>query len=191
MFGLSLFELIILLVAFLLVVAVPVGALVAVIVIARRTGAGGFKTPLVYGTPTIVHTFGPSDTPITGSAKWSGNELEVGAAEAGPLRLFELPLSGIDQAMITYRFRIQTDELKSNVYPEMWCRVAGVGEFFSRGLNQKVRGTNNWLSVEAPFYLKQGQVADLLKLNLVFEGAGSVRLSNIEVLSTPLEAQAS
>ena len=41
----------------------------------------------------------------------------------------------------------------------MWCRIPGVGECFSRGLNQKVQGTNNYLSLEIPFYLKKGQTA--------------------------------
>ena len=51
-----------------------------------------------------------------------------------------------------------------------------------------MRGTNDWVSLEIPFYLKAGQSPDLLKLNLVFEGAGAVRMKEIEILATPLEA---
>ena len=69
----------------------------------------------------------------------------------------------------------------------MWCRVVGIAESFSRGLNHKVRATNNWLSLEIPFYLRQGQFAELLKLNLVFEAPGTVRLTDLEVLATPLQ----
>ena len=104
------------------------------------------------------------------------------------LEALEAPIADRDQCMITYRFQIRTDSLKSSVYPEMWCRLPGRGEFFSKGLHQKVRGTNDWLSLEVPFYLKQGQVPDLLKLNLAFEGPGVVRLKDIEILVTPLEA---
>ena len=75
-----------------------------------------------------------------------------------------------------------------HIYPELWCRIPGMGEFFSKGLHQKVRGTNDWVSLEIPFYLKAGQSPDLLKLNLVFEGAGAVRMKEIEILATPLEA---
>jgi hypothetical protein len=87
--------------------------------------------------------------------------------------------------MLSYRFRIKTDNLQTAVYPELWCRVPEKGQFFSRGVNQKVRGTTDWREIEIPFYLQSGQRADLLHLNLVFEGAGKVRLKDIEVLRTP------
>ena len=89
--------------------------------------------------------------------------------------------------MLTYRLRIKTDNLQKAVYPELWCRIPERGQFFSRGLHCKVRGTNDWKEVEIPFYLESGQKADLLHLNLVFEGPGTVRLKDIEVLSTPVK----
>ena len=147
-----------------------------------------FKPPKPAGPPVRIHAIGPADAPICAGAKWDGDELDVSSDEKTNVRLFEVPVSGQDQCMITYRLRIKTDDLKSSVYPEMWCRLPGMGEFFSRGLNQKVRGSNDWMSLEIPFYLKAGQSPDLLKLNLVFEGPGAVRLKNIEILATPLEA---
>jgi hypothetical protein len=68
----------------------------------------------------------------------------------------------------------------------MWCRVPGHGEFFSKGLDQPIKGTTDWGSYEVPFYLKKDQRADLLKLNLVVEGPGSVGIKDIELLKTPL-----
>lgn len=152
-----------------------------------RTLFAGFQPPKPAGPPVQIRAIGPSDTPIAATAKWDGGELEVGSDERASVRLFEVPLSDRDQCMITYRFRIKTDALKSSVYPEMWCRIPGMGEFFSRGLHQKIRGSNDWSSLEIPFYLKKGQFPDLLKLNLVFEGPGAVRLKEIEILATPLE----
>ena len=169
----------------LLLVGLPIAVLVAAVIFIRRASAAQFPPPS--GPPTVVRELGPNDEPISGGAKWHGNELEVTSDGPGPQRLFEVTLSGIDQSMLTYRFRIQTDELEGHVYPEMWCSVVGMGEAFSRGLHQKLRGTNNWTTLEIPFYLKEGQVADLVKLNLVFEGPGTVRLTDIEVLATPLQ----
>lgn len=186
MFGVSPVELLVVGIVALLMIALPIAVIVAVIILVRKGAGGRFQPALPAGPAKTVRAFGPADAPISGGAKWIGNELEVTADDAGTQPLFGVPLSGIDQSMIAYRFRVKTENLTSKVYPEMWCRVAGTGECFSRGLHQKVRGTNNWLSVEIPFYLKKGQLADLLKLNLVFEGPGAVRLSDIEVLATPL-----
>ncbi len=65
----------------------------------------------------------------------------------------------------------------------MWCHIPEKGKFFSKGVDSKISGTNDWIQVEIPFYLGPGQVADLLNLNLVFEGEGTVRLKDIEVTS--------
>ncbi len=81
---------------------------------------------------------------------------------------------------------IHTKDLSSAVYPEMWCRIPKKGEFFSRGVENKIKGTNDWIQVEIPFYLQKGQLADLLHLNLVFEGEGTVRLKGIEVTSAQI-----
>ena len=61
------------------------------------------------------------------------------------------------------------------------------GEFFSKGLHHSVKGMTDWASYETPFYLMKGQRPDLIKLNLVFEGAGTVWIKDVELLQTPLE----
>jgi hypothetical protein len=39
---------------------------------------------------------------------------------------------------------------------------------------------------DPPFYLKEGQKPDLIKLNVVVEGLGTVWPRNVELLKTPL-----
>ena len=148
---------------------------------------GGFVVPQPAGPPRRVQAIGPGTVPIAEGAHWEGAELVVRTAAAETVRLFEAPVAGHEQCQLSCRFRIATDALQASVYPEMWCRIPGMGEFFSKGLQQKVSGTNDWVPLEIPFYLKAGQSPDLVKLNLVFEGAGAVRLKEIEILSTPLQ----
>ena len=152
-----------------------------------KTLFGGFVLPKPAGPPRLVQAVSPGTSPIAEAARWEGTELEVLAPVAETVRLFDVPLAGHEQCLLTYRFRIATDALQASVYPEMWCRIPGIGECFSKGLHQKVSGTNDWVSLEIPFYLKAGQSPDILKLNLVFEGAGAARLKEIEILATPLE----
>jgi hypothetical protein len=146
----------------------------------------GWKPPQPTGPAVLIRAFGPSYTPIARSAKWQGTELEVQSEEAAIKSLFDLSLPNVDQAIIAYRFQICTDNLKSAVYPQMWCRIPEKGQFFSQGIDRKVSGTHDWTQMEIPFYLEKGQTADLLHLNFAFEGAGAVRLRNIEVTSTPV-----
>ncbi len=165
------------------VVTFVAGATAALLVLSRRRA---FSPPAAVGTPRRIKMIEPGEAPIAPTAVWRDKELDVVSEAAGAVCLFEVPLDGLEQCLITWRLRISTSQLASSVYAEMWCRIAGNGEFFSRALNQKLRGDNEAVSVELPFYLKKGQRPDLLKLNVVFEGPGSVRLQDLEILSTPL-----
>jgi hypothetical protein len=77
-------------------------------------------------------------------------------------------------------------DLQGRAYLEMWCRLPGRGEFFSKGLHDGVSGTTDWGSYEVPFRLLQGQRPDLIKLNVAVEGAGTVWIKDVELLQTPL-----
>jgi hypothetical protein len=165
------------------VVTFVAGAIVALVVLSRRRA---FQPPAPAGEARRIRMIEPGESPITATAVWRGNELEVTAESESTARLFEVPVSSLEQCMITWRFRISTIQLASLVYAELWCRIAGMGEFFSRALNQKLRGDNDSVIVELHFYLKKGQQAELLKLNMAFEGPGCLRLRDLELLATPL-----
>jgi len=147
-----------------------------------------WKPPQVTGEEREFHCFGPSDPPASRAACWSGSELVVEASEAGSIALFDLSLPDVERCRITYRFALQADALKAAVYPELWCRIPERGLFFSRGVDRKVSGHVEWAELEIPFYLESGQRADLVHLNLAFEGAGSVRLRDIRVSTVEVSA---
>jgi Flp pilus assembly protein TadD len=46
-------------------------------------------------------------------------------------------------------------------------------------------GTTEWASYEIPFYLNKGEPSDLIKLNLVTEGKGTLWIKDIELLKGP------
>ena len=60
------------------------------------------------------------------------------------------------------------------------------GEFFSRGLADAVSGTTDWTWRETPFLLPEGERPDLIRLNLVVEGAGKVGIREVQLLRAPL-----
>ena len=112
----------------------------------------------------------------------------VDAKDTQTIRLFEVQEPQAEQCLITYRAKLKTEGLAGRAFLEMWCRLPGRGEFFSKGLNQVAQGTTDWASYEIPFYLKKGQRPDLIKLNLVVEGRGKVWLRDVELLKTPMSS---
>jgi len=104
------------------------------------------------------------------------------------IRLFELANPGVEDCMVIYRARLKTEGLDGQAYLEMWCRFAGKGEFFSRGLQNPVTGSNDWASYETLFFLKKGENPDLIKLNLAVKGTGKLWVKDVELLKAPLPA---
>ena len=103
--------------------------------------------------------------------------------------LFEITDVNIENATLIYQASLQSDKLEGQAYLEMWVRVPGKGEFFSRGLNRPVTGTMSWLQASTPFFLQTGQKPDLIRLNLVVNGKGRVWIDDIRLLRQPLPSR--
>jgi hypothetical protein len=139
------------------------------------------------GPPQSIRQFRTSDPTLgQGCIAPDQDGWVIAAGEGQTVRLFEVVDPVAEACLLTYRARVRTEGLAGRAYLEMWCRLPGRGEFFSKGVNQAVTGTTDWGSYETPFYLKKGQRPDLIKLNLVVEGSGTVRIKDIELLKTPL-----
>ena len=113
--------------------------------------------------------------------------LRIHAAGPTVVRLFEVTDVDVENARLTYRAKLRSSKLRGQAYLEMWCRFPGRGEFFSRGLQSPVTGTMNWMSAETPFFLKKGERPDLIKLNLVIDGKGTVWIDDVRLLKGRLQ----
>jgi len=140
------------------------------------------------GPSERIRAFGPADRPITQtSIAADEGGWRVTRDGSGSVPLFEVADPGTEQAVLTYRARIKAADVTGQAYLEMWVRLPGRGEFFSRGLHQPVRGTADWASYEIPFFLKQGERPDLVKLNVAFDGGGgTLWIKDIELLRSGL-----
>jgi hypothetical protein len=148
-----------------------------------------WKPPKPAGPPQLVHAVPQEEVPLArDNVVREGDAWRIHADAPGLVRLYDIELRRLEQCILTYRLRLKSQDVSKGVYLEMWCRVAGMGEFFSKGLMHKVRGTTDWSEYEVPFFLKRGQQADLVKLGVTFEGPGTVWVKEAQVFQTPLEA---
>ena len=112
--------------------------------------------------------------------------LRITAHEPTTVRLFEVKDIDIEDARLLYQARIRTRDVKGNVFLEMWVRLQGKGEFFTRNVHTPATGSVNWRMMEAPFFLKKGQNPDLVKLNLVIDGTGTAWIDDVKLVKAPL-----
>jgi hypothetical protein len=146
-----------------------------VVTVREEPALAGGKTRRLKG-------FAATDPTITrDGVKSEQGGWRIDASEPRTVRLFELPKPAVEDGIITYRAKIKSEKLQGKAYLEMWCRVPGLGEFFSKGLQNPIQGTTDWSSYEIPFFLKKGQTPDLLKLNVNMEGKGTVWIKDVEV----------
>jgi len=106
------------------------------------------------------------------------------------VQLFDVEDPGCTRCLLVYRATMKTEALQGHAYLEMWCRMAGGGKFFSRGLTKQAEGTMDWVEYETPFFLREGDCPELVELNVVVEGAGKVWVRDVELLAVDLGDEA-
>jgi len=107
---------------------------------------------------------------------------------SGPvvIRLFEVENLNVENERLIYQAKLRSENLEGQAYLEMWLQFPEMGEFFSRGLQDTISGSNEWSSVRTPFFLQKGQIPELAKLNLVINGKGVVWIDEVELIKEPL-----
>ncbi|MEW8507747.1 MAG: hypothetical protein AB2598_13680 [Candidatus Thiodiazotropha sp.] len=147
-----------------------------------------FTPPKPAGPAEIIKHFDGTETTISQETTASNDGgWQVDIADTQTIRLFEVEIADIENCMLTYRADLKSENVTGRSFLEMWCRLPGRGEFFSKGVQNALKGTNDWASYEVPFLLKPGQAPDLIKLNLTLEGSGRMWIRNIELSYTPFE----
>jgi len=146
-----------------------------------------FAAPKPTGPAEVIKRFLTEDPTISKDCIVEGDTWLFICEQPQTVNLFEIEDPGIEQCVLTYKAQIRTEGLSGRTYLEMWCRFKGKGEYFSKGFNQALTGTNEWAKREITFFLKKGQRPDVVNLNLVIEGKGRVWVRDIELLKMPIE----
>ena len=154
-------------------------------------GCTGKKNDIVqlahYPLDSIDGIMSRSNSILDKNISSDGNgSLRITADKPATVRLYELGDIDVENARLIYQAHLRTEEVTGQVYLEMWCHFPGKGQFFSRGLESPLSGSTEWTTEEIPFFLKNGENPDDIKLNLVINGAGTVWIDDIRLLKGPL-----
>ena len=103
------------------------------------------------------------------------------------VNLYEVSDADVDNSRLVYRAKVKTKDVEGKVFLEMRCVFRCKGEYFSRGLDTYLAGTNDWTTQETPFFLKKGQKPEIIKLNLVITGGGTVWIDDAQLIRGPLK----
>ncbi|MBD3170328.1 MAG: hypothetical protein GF307_12655 [candidate division Zixibacteria bacterium] len=116
-----------------------------------------------------------------------GGAVKFMVEDSTTVKLFELNDVDVEETQLVYQAKLKSENLDGNAYLEMLCHFPGKGEYFSRNINMPINGSTDWSSYETPFYLKKGENPDIVKLNLVIDGNGTVWIDDVHLKSVPVE----
>jgi uncharacterized protein (TIGR03067 family) len=142
--------------------------------------------PGVMDKEKLVNAFGTGFRPITrdGVTESEGG-WRIDAPQERVVRLYEVQ-PPLEDSLVVYKARMKSADLKGEAYLELWCRMPGGGESFSRGLANPIRGNTDWTTFEIPFVLQKDERPDLFKLNVHIAGTGTVWIKDVELWQAPL-----
>lgn len=146
-----------------------------------------FLGPQPTGPPETLRAFTFRDPILTREAVKVENEALVVESEMNrTVSLYEVPNPSVEKCILTYRAKAKPEEVEGRAFLEMVCKFPQQGEHRARGLESAVSGSNEWTPMETQVYLAAGQKPEHLTLNVVMQGAGKVRVKDVEVLATPV-----
>lgn len=91
----------------------------------------------------------------------------------------------VENAKLVYTAKVKS-ELSGLAFLEMWVHV-GDGRYFSKGLNDPIKGKSDWKSIQTPFLFQKGQKPDRVTLSIVINGTGTVWIDDIVLSKEPLK----
>jgi hypothetical protein len=112
--------------------------------------------------------------------------IRAATTEPTTFRLYETGDLDIENTRLIYQARLRTRGVEGRVYLEMYCHFPGRGDSFSRGLQTPLTGNTDWVTEEIPFFLKEGENPDNVKLNLVIDGSGTAWIDDIRLFRVKL-----
>lgn len=98
--------------------------------------------------------------------------------------LGEITGLNVEHAKLIFRAMVKS-ELKGTAFLEMWIHIKS-SQYFSRGINDSIKGKSDWKSIKTPFLFQKGQMPDKVTLNLVINGTGTIWIDDITLLKKTL-----
>ena len=113
------------------------------------------------------------------------SSIKITATWPTTVSLGEVAAIDIENAKLVFKAKVKT-ELDGVAFLEMWAHVGG-GQYFSRGMNDSVKGKSDWKTIQTPFLFQKGQRPEKVTLNLVINGRGTVWIDEVTLSKEPLK----
>ncbi len=122
----------------------------------------------------------------TDNSSDGNGSLRVVAKGPETVRLFEVNDLDVENARLIYQARLRTKGLTGRTYLELRCHFPDGEELLSSDAQTALTGTTGWVTSQTACLVNKGRRPDIIKLNLVINGRGTVWVDDARLMKGPL-----
>ncbi|WP_372369221.1 hypothetical protein [Candidatus Uabimicrobium sp. HlEnr_7] len=128
----------------------------------------------------LLQSFSVDDKVIDSRVKCSANAFHISCTgdKKEVFSLFTLVPPSLENSAVIYETSIKSEGIQK-AYLEMWMVFPNGKKYFSRGIQNPIRGTQDWKKISIPFLLKASQNPSSIELNIIVHGTGYVHLQDV------------
>jgi hypothetical protein len=131
---------------------------------------------------SVLGTTIQSDSVVKTEGK---NSIRITTKHPTTICIGEVVGLAVENSKLIYSAKVKS-ELDGSAFLEMWAHV-GSGQYFSKGMDDPIKGKSDWKIIKAPFFFQNGQKPEKVTLNLVVNGTGTVWIDEVVLSKAPLK----
>ncbi len=117
--------------------------------------------------------------------------LRVIAKGPETIRLFEVNDLDAEDGRLIYQAKLRAKGLAGQTYLELRCHFPDGEEVLSTDAQVILTGTTGWVTSQTSCFVKKGERPDVIKLNLVINGRGTVWIDDVRLMKGPFQEKKS
>jgi hypothetical protein len=111
--------------------------------------------------------------------------LKIAVEQPTTIQLYEVPVPKVENSDMIYQAKVKAQDFGGDAYLQMLVHFPSGGEMEAQNYDKAIGGTTDWVAMEVPFKVRKGQKPDVVRLNLILNGAGTVWVDDVRLHKVP------
>jgi hypothetical protein len=111
--------------------------------------------------------------------------LKITVEQPTTVQLYEVPSPKAENSDIFYKAKLKAKDFGGDAYLQMIIHYPSGGEVTAHNYEKAIGGTTDWTAMETKANIRKGQKPDVVRLNLILNGGGTVWVDDVHLFKVP------
>ena len=111
--------------------------------------------------------------------------LKITVEQPTTVQLYEVPSPKAENADIIYQAKLKAKDFGGDAYLQMLIHYPSGGEITAQNYEKAIGGTTEWVAMEVKANIRKGQKPEVVRLNLILNGGGTVWVDDVHLRKVP------